>query len=137
MATVGERSPERGVALYTWGSTSEAGGYSVHGAKLDAAACRTVDCGAVQAAVPTVDVAWESTMPFNVMKKFDLALTKNCVYYAMVRAVNRAELWSAIEVSDGVTVGKNEVKPDPAKPINVGFAALSARDIYTLSPIHY
>jgi hypothetical protein len=79
----------------------------------------------VQAAVTTTLVHWEST-GYAQMAINGLELAKGNVYYAAVRAVNRAGLWGNVEVSDGVTVGKNEIKPDPKQTTAVGFDAVRA-----------
>ena len=101
---------------------------------IDAGAGARVSWDAVQVAVNTVGVHWvmvpAGTQQPDMGKAAGLALERGRVYYAAVRSLNGAGLWSAVEVSDGVTVGRNEIKPDPEKPATVGFDAISASANY-------
>ena len=92
----------------------------------------TVDWDAVQAAVETRAVHWDSTPSWlGLLRVANLNLTKGVIYYACVRSRNGAGLWSNLDCSDGVTVGKNEVKPDPTQTTAVGFDAVSASSNYS------
>jgi hypothetical protein len=123
---------ESGSQYHVWAITRDP--FPVLDAYLDLEAGYPVDWNAVQGRLATTLVHWEvvpaSHNPLDVAKVANVSLVKDSVYYAAVRTLNRAGLWSNIEVSDGVTVGKNELKVDPTEPAAVGFDATSASSTY-------
>ena len=121
---------ESGSAYDVIGYTSQP--YPVLDAVLAQQSGETVDWDAVQAAVETTSVDWESIpSSLGLNKVANLNLTKGIIYYACVRSRNGAGLWSNMDCSDGVTVGKNEVSPDPTQTTAVGFNAVSASSNYS------
>ena len=122
---------ESGVLLINWAYTSDPA--PVLDAYLDLDEGLDVDWDAVQSSIALVGggtPAWDSAPDTPMMKSSGLSLVKNRVYYAAVRAQNRAGLYSNIECSDGVTVGKNEFKPDPSKASSMGFNSESSSTAY-------
>ena len=124
---------ESGILQHAWAYTTDPSPVLDAYLAMDAAnaTLASVDWDGVQRSIATTLVHFESALSFSAMMAFDLQLAKGSVYYAAVRALNNAGLWGNIEVSDGTAAGKNEIKPDPAKPAAVGFNSVSSRDNYT------
>ena len=83
------------------------------------------DWSAIQSSINTTIVSWSAVPNIPSMRVSGLSLSSGTVWYALVRAQNNAGLWGNIEVSDGVSVGKAELKPEPGKGASLGFSAVS------------
>lgn len=91
-----------------------------------------IDWDAVQSRINTTIVHWETSIS-TIMAVVNVTLEKGPVYYAAVRSLNRANLWTPIAVSDGVVVGKSEIKPQPNASTSVGFDSVRSADGYASS----
>jgi len=89
------------------------------------------DWDAVQAALDTSILHWEAAGRFNAFQASNLSLPRGVVLYASVRVRNGAGLWSLVDVSDGVELGKNELKPSEDVKASVGIDARSGSDNFT------
>lgn len=87
-----------------------------------------VDWDAVADALPKPLFNWESVGSSPFSAKVQLPLSTSATYSACIRFQNGAGLMSAITCSNGVQVGKSEVKPAPDKKTAMGFETYSSTE---------